>query len=86
MVLELDFDATTPYVYRFYVVDAGQTPDIEHPIEYLVTDRYKGTRLEWAEAMMIQINCLPGTVYSWNNKVSVAFTEVKVEVDSRCTH
>lgn len=84
VLLQLNFGATTPYAYRFYVVPKGEHPDYKKPNEFLLTNGIEGTSIEWSGPSELGIRCLPRTVYSWFNVVQVASTEVRIEIDSKC--
>lgn len=85
VVLELNFGATTPYVYRFYLVPKGGAPDYEQNYEFLLADSVEGTMINWVSPQELFIRCLPRRVYKWVNQVGMNSGNVRVEIDSKCS-
>jgi hypothetical protein len=85
VVLQLNFGATTPYVYRFYLVPKGVNPDYQKNHEFLLADGVDGTTVNWVSSKELFIRCLPRRVYKWVNQVSMDSGNVRVEIDSKCS-
>ncbi|MVF12285.1 hypothetical protein FT643_09015 [Ketobacter sp. MCCC 1A13808] len=84
-IVKYGYDATVPFVYRIYVLNAGKSPlEIEPDSDYLRTDSIDSMELSWSTPSSVSIKCAEGKVYKFNNFGYLDQTEIRVNLDTNC--
>ncbi|MDY6942242.1 MAG: hypothetical protein SVU69_04440 [Pseudomonadota bacterium] len=85
LVVRLNHHATVPYVYKVFVLEAGDTVDYFGDLDVLRVGAIDGLSVEWSGANSVDIACVVGKVYKYYNYAFIDDQNFTINLNTRCT-
>lgn len=83
-LVRLNYDATVPYVYKIFVDSPSATIDYQSDSDVIRTDSIDNLEFSWSKNGTLDIVCITGRVFKFNNFSSVNTNIIRVNLNTNC--